>query len=120
MTPDRPSTIAVVGGGIAGTSAAWALHRAGHTVHLFEKGPALGGNAKTFRWALPDGGVAESPLLVVAWPEGHYHTYQRLLQELGLGATTLPIAYLATTPDGVIGRIEHLIKNVRGGTAAAD
>jgi len=91
--------IGVIGGGIAGVGAAWALHRAGHEVELFEKCPLLGGNAKTFRWATEDG-HADSPLLVVAWPQMYYHNYELLLRELGVGITTLPISYFVQTPDG--------------------
>lgn len=91
--------IAIIGGGIAGTGAAWSLHRAGYDVALFEKGPALGGNAKTYRWTV-DGGYAESPLLVVAWPQKYYHNYESLLRELGVGITTLPISYFVQTPNG--------------------
>ena len=79
--------------------AAWSLHRAGYEVELFEKGSALGGNAKTFRWTTEDG-HAESPLLVVAWPQMYYHNYEHLLRELGVGITTLPISYFVQTPDG--------------------
>jgi len=91
--------IGVIGGGIAGVGAAWSLHRAGYEVELFEKGNALGGNAKTFRWATQDG-HADSPLLVVAWPQMYYHNYELLLRELGVGITTLPISYFVQTPDG--------------------
>ena len=63
----KPS-VAVIGGGIAGVSAAWSLHRSGYEVEIFERNPALGGNAKTFRWSV-DSGEAESPLLVIAWPQ---------------------------------------------------
>ena len=91
--------IAIVGGGIAGVGAAWSLHRAGHEVELFEKGPALGGNAKTFRWPVEQG-YAESPLLVIAWPERYYHNYHLLLDELGLGRTGLPISYFVRSPEG--------------------
>jgi len=91
--------IAVVGGGIAGVGAAWALHRAGYEVDLFEKGPALGGNAKTFRWSV-DGGHVDSPLLVVAWPQMYYHNYELLLDQLGVGIETLPISYFVQTPEG--------------------
>lgn len=91
--------IGIVGGGIAGVGAAWALHRAGFEVELFEKGSALGGNAKTFRWPA-GGGYAESPLLVVAWPQIYYHNYELLLKELGVGIDTLPISYFVQTPDG--------------------
>ena len=91
--------IAVVGGGIAGVGAAWALNRAGYEVDIFEKGPALGGNAKTFRWRTDDG-HADSPLLVVAWPQMYYHNYELLLKQLGVGIETLPISYFVQTPDG--------------------
>lgn len=91
--------IAVVGGGIAGVGAAWSLHRSGYEVDLFEKGPALGGNAKTFRWHV-DGRYAESPLLVVAWPQMYYHNYELLLNQLGVGIETLPISYFVQTPEG--------------------
>ena len=91
--------IAVIGGGIAGAGAAWSLHRAGYDVELFEKGSALGGNAKTFRWKTENGHV-DSPLLVVAWPQMYYHNYEQLLRELGVGITTLPISYFVQTPDG--------------------
>lgn len=91
--------VAIVGGGIAGVGAAWSLHRAGYDVELFEKGPALGGNAKTFRWPVEQG-YAESPLLVIAWPEMYYHNYHLLLEELGLGRTTLPISYFVRSPEG--------------------
>ena len=91
--------VAIVGGGIAGVGAAWSLHRAGYDVELFEKAPALGGNAKTFRWPV-ENGYAESPLLVIAWPDMYYHNYHLLLGELGLGRTTLPISYFVRSPDG--------------------
>jgi predicted NAD/FAD-binding protein len=91
--------VGVVGGGIAGVGAAWSLHRAGYEVELFEKGPALGGNAKTFRWTVEDG-YAESPLLVVAWPQMYYHNYESLLAELDVGIEELPISYFVQTPEG--------------------
>ncbi len=91
--------IGVVGGGIAGVGAAWALHRAGYEVELFEKGSALGGSAKTFRWTVGDG-YADSPVLVVAWPQMYYHNYESLLDELGVGIETLPVSYFVQTPEG--------------------
>lgn len=41
--PSEPKTVAVVGGGITGISAALALSAAGHHVHLFEASNELGG-----------------------------------------------------------------------------
>ncbi len=48
--------VAVIGGGIAGTSAAWALKRSGIDVVVYEHSAALGGNARTHDWSV--GGVA--------------------------------------------------------------
>ena len=83
--------VGVVGGGIAGVGAAWSLHRAGYEVELFERGPALGGNAKTFRWTV-ENGHAESPLLVVAWPRMTDHNYALLFGERDLCSDTLAIS----------------------------
>ena len=44
----NPKRIAVAGGGPAGMRAALTLTRRGHAVTLFEKGPALGGQARWF------------------------------------------------------------------------
>jgi predicted NAD/FAD-binding protein len=89
----------VIGGGIAGVAAAWSLDRSGFPVELFERGPSIGGNAKTFRWSV-DSGEVESPLLVIAWPEIYYHSYRRLLDALGVESTSMPIAYFVQHPHG--------------------
>jgi hypothetical protein len=57
--------VAVIGGGVAGCGAAWALAESGFEVHLFEADSVVGGNAKTVEW--PDGIV--TGLSVLAWPE---------------------------------------------------
>ena len=101
MEIDRSgASVAVIGGGIAGVAAAWSLHRSGYAVEIFERAPALGGNARTFRWSV-DSGEAESPLLVIAWPQKYYHNYLRLLSELGLAATSMPISYFVKHPQGI-------------------
>jgi len=98
--PERPRPrVAVVGGGIAGTAVAWALDRSGFPVILFEKADALGGNARTHRWAVP-GGEVESPLLVIAWPGKFYHNYHLLLDLLGVARTSIPIRYYVRHPEG--------------------
>jgi predicted NAD/FAD-binding protein len=99
MTSLSRESVAIVGGGIAGVAAAWSLQRSGYPVALFEKGPALGGNARTFRWSLADGHV-DSPVLVIAWPSQYYHNYHALLAELGVETTRLPITYYVKHPDG--------------------
>ncbi|MBU2008561.1 MAG: NAD(P)/FAD-dependent oxidoreductase [Chloroflexi bacterium] len=72
--------VGVVGGGMAGLSAAWRLLRAGAQVHLWEKDRDLGGQVRTFS--------VEGKRL-----EGFYHHIFRsdvdiidLIHELGLGA----------------------------------
>lgn len=92
--------VAIIGGGIAGVSAAWSLHRSGYSVEIFERDAALGGNAKTFRWSV-DSGEAESPVFVIAWPAKYFHNYQRLLSELDLKTTSIPIAYFVKQPQGI-------------------
>ena len=99
MTNLPKESVAIVGGGIAGVAAAWSLQRSGYPVALFEKGPALGGNARTFRWSLEDGHV-DSPVLVIAWPSQYYHNYHALLAELGIETTQLPITYYVKHPEG--------------------
>jgi protoporphyrinogen oxidase len=70
---------AIVGGGVAGLSAAYRLRQAGHEVSLFEAGPELGGLVRTFD-------VNGEAL------ECFYHhifttdtTIVRLIEELGFG-----------------------------------
>lgn len=46
LTRGAPQRIAIIGGGISGLAAAWALHRH-HRVTLYEAGPRLGGHART-------------------------------------------------------------------------
>ena len=40
--------VIIVGGGVAGLGAAWELVNAGHEVQLYEAGPTLGGQVRTF------------------------------------------------------------------------
>jgi oxygen-dependent protoporphyrinogen oxidase len=42
-------TVAVLGGGVTGLTAAWKLAQAGHTVRLLESGARLGGSVRTIR-----------------------------------------------------------------------
>src|SRR4051812_13612883 len=44
MPTPGPKSIAVVGGGLTGLTAAWRLHRAGHRVTVFEKNAQVGGS----------------------------------------------------------------------------
>jgi uncharacterized protein len=78
--------VAVVGAGIAGCAAAWALDLAGFEVELFEAAPVLGGNAKTHDWLASFAGdeqrVTTMGLSVLAWPRELFRNYRRLLEVL--------------------------------------
>ncbi|MEZ5387636.1 MAG: FAD-dependent oxidoreductase [Prosthecobacter sp.] len=59
-TPSGPKrTVAIVGGGIAGLTAAWRLVKAGHAVHLYEAGSRTGGRMFTRRNFNADGQFVE-------------------------------------------------------------
>ena len=90
-SPHPPAKrVAVVGGGIAGCTAAWALDRAGLEVELFESEPTLGGNAKTHTW--PPTNVTTG-LSVLAWPESLFRNYNRLLAELGVVSEPIELRF---------------------------
>jgi hypothetical protein len=89
-------TVAVVGGGIAGSGAAWALAADGYTVHIFEQASSLGGNAKTFDW--PDG--RRTGLSVLAWPSEYFHNYAALLSRLGIGHEKVDLGFHVRDPEG--------------------
>lgn len=68
----RPPSIAVIGGGVAGCSAAWHLMQSGHFVELFEKEPFIGGRTHTCR---DDG-------LTINTGAGFYTNFYPLLHDL--------------------------------------
>ncbi|HYC70539.1 MAG TPA: protoporphyrinogen oxidase [Opitutaceae bacterium] len=80
-----PRSIAVLGGGLTGLSAAWHLHRLGHQVTVLERAPAVGGNIATVR---RDGWLIEGgPNSLQRTPD-----IAALLGALGLGARELVAA----------------------------
>ncbi len=71
--------VAVVGGGVAGLTAALRLAERGYRVDLYEAAPALGGRAKSFYDKEVDEWVDNGPHMMV----GAYHATLKLLQGVG-------------------------------------
>ncbi|CAF0922886.1 unnamed protein product [Didymodactylos carnosus] len=86
----RGRRIVVVGGGIAGCGAAYALHKAGFDVTIYETSEKLGGNAKTHKW---NDGITTG-LSVLAWPATYFRNYIHLLHELDIQTTTVKLPFM--------------------------
>jgi hypothetical protein len=91
--------IGVIGGGIAGTAAAWALDRAGFEVTLLEASARLGGNAKTHAWPEGDGAIVTG-LSVLAWPGHVFANYAALMKALAVETERVRLRYFVRTPRG--------------------
>ncbi len=71
---------------------AWALHRSGAHVTVYERETEIGGNAKTHTWRRIDGdGEIVTGLSVLAWPDALFHNYEALLAELGIAVEDAPL-----------------------------
>lgn len=78
------STVAVVGGGVAGIVAAHELAKAGHEVALFEKNGYVGGHTSTVVLESgPDAGAAVDTGFIVC-NDRTYPNFHRFLAELGV------------------------------------
>ncbi len=87
----RPGTrVAIIGAGIAGMGCAWALHRSGAHVTVYERETDLGGNAKTHTWRV-DSREIVTGLSVLAWPDALFHNYEALLAELEIAVENAPL-----------------------------
>lgn len=85
MPASPPRSIAVVGAGLSGLTAAWRLHRAGHAVTVFERSPRVGGAIVTERhegWLVEGGPNSLQLTAPVA----------AVLDELGLGSARIVAA----------------------------
>ncbi len=82
--------IAVIGGGIAGLTAATRLNPR-HDVTLFERSARLGGNAYSMRTR--DG--VEVDIAVAAFGRAGYPNFYRLLDELGVETAMCPNSYMS-------------------------
>eukprot|EP01064_Diplonema_japonicum_P011510 TRINITY_DN18912_c0_g1_i1.p1 TRINITY_DN18912_c0_g1~~TRINITY_DN18912_c0_g1_i1.p1 ORF type:complete len:620 (+),score=108.38 TRINITY_DN18912_c0_g1_i1:38-1897(+) len=85
--------IAIIGGGIAGCGAAYALKKAGHEVTIYESREKLGGNATTFTWSLGNNKYVNTGLAVLAWPVKYFKNYTTLLGELSIDTVDVELPF---------------------------
>ena len=90
--------IAVVGGGIAGLGAAWALSRC-HAVTLFERETRLGGHANTLHAPLDGRDVAVDTGFIV-YNEVNYPHLTRLFGHLGVPSVASDMSFAVSLDDG--------------------
>ncbi|MYD54524.1 MAG: NAD(P)-binding protein [Chloroflexi bacterium] len=86
MTVTSPRRVAVIGGGISGLGAAWALNRDPDRfdVRLFEANEQLGGNAVTADMPQADGSSIPFDISVTACIPSVYHHIVLLMQQFGI------------------------------------
>ena len=83
MTPDPPRTVAVIGSGAAGLTAAWVASRTA-TVTLFEADDRLGGHADTHLVPTPSGATLAIDTGFIVHNRRTYPTLLRIFNELGV------------------------------------
>ncbi|HEX5377063.1 MAG TPA: FAD-dependent oxidoreductase [Phenylobacterium sp.] len=99
ITPVKPPLrIAVIGGGIAGLSAAWLLGRR-HRVTLFETDHRLGGHAHTLEAPGRKGPVPVDTGFIV-FNEANYPNFTALLDHLGVASQPADMALSVSLDDG--------------------
>ncbi|MHA3976755.1 NAD(P)/FAD-dependent oxidoreductase [Halovulum sp. GXIMD14794] len=105
MRPRRPR-IAVIGGGISGLSAAWALADIGH-VTLFEAEPRLGGHARTVMAGRNGDQPVDTGFIVFNY--ANYPHLTRLFRDLDVPVEKSCMSFGATI-DG--GKLEYGLKSL--------
>lgn len=113
--PRKPGRVAVIGSGIAGCGAAWALKRSGWDVTIYERNPVVGGNAKVHTWDFPD--KPRSGLSVLAWPQHKFPNYNKLVDELKVEYEPVTLRFFSMDSKGDISA-HGLDNEVRQGFAA--
>ena len=98
MNPNPQIRIAVVGGGVAGLSAAWLLGQR-HEVTLFEADDRLGGHAHTVKAPGRKAPVAVDTGFIV-YNEPNYPNFTALLKHLGVESRSADMALSVSLDDG--------------------
>ena len=83
----RDAEVIVVGGGLAGLSAAWELQRRGHSALVLERGTRLGGRIRTERWR--DARIE----LGVHFFTGGYRRLLRVMRELEMTSELVDVEH---------------------------
>ncbi|MFD3510143.1 FAD-dependent oxidoreductase [Nocardia sp. NPDC058666] len=112
-TPSSGARFAVIGGGLSGIGAAFALHRAGHTVELFEQDSVLGGRCGFDT-------LGGRPIMMGGKNIGrHYEQLRefiaasghRAFEEFGINSSQLINDELVTLDNpGIAGFVRHLLR----------
>eukprot|EP00002_Diphylleia_rotans_P007942 TRINITY_DN17594_c0_g1_i1.p1 TRINITY_DN17594_c0_g1~~TRINITY_DN17594_c0_g1_i1.p1 ORF type:complete len:469 (+),score=94.23 TRINITY_DN17594_c0_g1_i1:50-1456(+) len=76
--------IAVVGTGISGLGAAWALSHHGHEIHLFEKNLYVGGHSNTVTFRNADGQDVSVDTGFIVYNNLNYPNLRRMFELLGV------------------------------------
>ncbi|MGI5341189.1 FAD-dependent oxidoreductase [Streptomyces sp. CA-181903] len=95
--------IAIVGAGVAGLGAAWALsrHPERYDIEVYEAAPVLGGNARTADFPRKDGGTVPADVSVTAFIPSVYQNYVELLSLLGIETVRTRFSYAVHYGDDV-------------------
>lgn len=87
------TSVAIIGGGISGLGAAWALHRSNIDFTLFEASDRPGGHARTHTLQTAAGEL-EIDVGVLGFLPNHYPNLMALIDELNVELISTPISML--------------------------
>ncbi|KAL2069339.1 hypothetical protein VTL71DRAFT_15677 [Oculimacula yallundae] len=88
-----PQRIAIVGSGVSGLSALWALNRQGHEVHVFESQDRIGGHTHSFPWRNNQGGLTMVDTAFVLLNEKTYPNFFSFLSFLNIPTNPIRITF---------------------------
>ena len=98
-----PRRVAIVGGGVSGLGAAWALHHHPDRFdfRLFEANEQIGGNAITVDMPQDDGSSIPFDISVTAFIPSVYHHILLLMEKFGIELIDSRFSYSVKYGDGV-------------------